>query len=426
MADFQATHKTPRITWCAYDWQEQVSGPGTWLADLLPRLKKRGLASRVLLCVWDQPGPLALALAAQQIPFRVIPMQGSTQHRMRLLLQSLADEQCDVFVANNVMPGLLAAQVVRASNVPTIAVLHSDDRFYRAVIDVFNAGRAIDAVTTMVAVSQQLHRDIQTRGEKKSDSHYIPYGVSLQPCIADCDQNRPLKIVYAGRLVQEQKRITDVVHVMLRSVTEIAQCTAVIIGDGPLRNEMHALVSADAAGSKVEFTGRLSAEQTRLKMLEADVILLLSDYEGLPIVLLEAMASGLVPVVSRMRSGVPELITHGVNGLVVDDRGDSVVRAIRQLQDNPEYRSSLSREARSTIHRQFSADLCADRWEHCLRRLAGECVGGFSQSGIPARFDLPDVHPDLQAEDPRADEDASYSATLKNLLRRSVRAVCGR
>jgi len=414
-----------RVTWCAYDWQEQISGPGTWLADLLPRLTVRGVSNRVLLCVWDQPGPLALALTERQIPFSVIPMQGSTQQRIRMLLQSLAAEPTDIFVAHNVLPALLAAPIVRTAGVPTVAALHSDDRFYHAVIDVFQSGRARDAVTAMVAVSQQLFQQIQENGEGNTQGCYIPYGVSLQPRIAPRTQGRRLKVAYAGRLVQEQKRITDVVQAMLRLVHELDDCTALIIGDGPLRGEMQRLVLAEAADDKIQFTGRLSAENTRLKMLEADIILLLSDYEGLPIVLLEAMASGLVPVVSRMRSGVPELIHHGVNGLVVDDRGDSVVNAVRQLQNSPELRSRLSHEACSTIHQQFSADLCADRWAELLSMLAGARGCTFTASEIPAGFDLPTVHPDLQAEDPRADEGVTFSMRLKKLIRRTAQAVCG-
>ncbi|MFM7831780.1 MAG: glycosyltransferase, partial [Planctomycetaceae bacterium] len=100
----------------------------------------------------------------------------------------------------------------------------------------------------------------------------------------------------------------------------------------------------------------------------ADVLLLLSDYEGLPIALLEAMACGLVPIVSKMRSGIPELIQHMVNGIVVDDRSDSVLNSVRMLNADPELRQRLSAAARNTVLERFSHQRCADGWETLLRK----------------------------------------------------------
>jgi colanic acid/amylovoran biosynthesis glycosyltransferase len=62
---------------------------------------------------------------------------------------------------------------------------------------------------------------------------------------------------------------------------------------------------------------------------------LLSDYEGLPVSVLEAMASGVVPICLDTRSGTQEAIQHGVNGLIVKDRADDFFTSVEALQGDP-------------------------------------------------------------------------------------------
>jgi glycosyltransferase involved in cell wall biosynthesis len=101
-------------------------------------------------------------------------------------------------------------------------------------------------------------------------------------------------------------------------------------------------------------------------MLDASVLVLLSDYEGLPIALLEAMACGLIPVCLRIRSGVGQLIEQGKTGFLVDDRGDDFVATIRAIASDSELRSRVSRAARERIVAQYSDEVNGSRWAALL------------------------------------------------------------
>jgi hypothetical protein len=89
---------------------------------------------------------------------------------------------------------------------------------------------------------------------------------------------------------------------------------------------------------------------------------LLSDYEGLPVAVLEGMAAGVVPVCLDTRSGIRDAIEHGVNGLIVKDRGSDFFSTVSELQNSPAKWQQLSLAARDTARRRYSIDECAHQW----------------------------------------------------------------
>ena len=107
---------------------------------------------------------------------------------------------------------------------------------------------------------------------------------------------------------------------------------------------------------------------------EAHVLVLLSDFEGLPIALMEGMACGLVPVCFKMRSGIPELVEDGVTGLLVSDRGDEFVRAIARLHNDRNLWERLSLSARSRIAADYSLNACAEKWMDLPANSAMACL----------------------------------------------------
>jgi hypothetical protein len=90
-------------------------------------------------------------------------------------------------------------------------------------------------------------------------------------------------------------------------------------------------------------------------------VLLLSDYEGLPIALLEAASAGLVPICTPVRSGVGEVIEHQVNGIFVEDRSESLVAALQGLQTDGELWKRCSQEIRKRSL-LYHIDRCGESW----------------------------------------------------------------
>jgi glycosyltransferase involved in cell wall biosynthesis len=89
------------------------------------------------------------------------------------------------------------------------------------------------------------------------------------------------------------------------------------VGDGPDRHLLERLARELNIATRVTFCGRLTEEDTLAEIAAADVLALPSFMEGLPIVLMEAMALG-VPVVASRVAGIPELVTSGLNGMLFD------------------------------------------------------------------------------------------------------------
>ena len=93
-----------------------------------------------------------------------------------------------------------------------------------------------------------------------------------------------------------------------------------------------------------------------------DIFLLASDYEGLPLSLLEAMGNGLVPVVSDLKSGIPEVVDQS-NGLLVPANDVAgYARAIIHLHEHRDELAAKSATARTRVEKEFSVTAMTDRW----------------------------------------------------------------
>lgn len=144
-----------------------------------------------------------------------------------------------------------------------------------------------------------------------------------------------------------------------------------IVGDGPLLDEMTALAARLGAADRVRFLGRLEEAAVQEVLRRSDVFVLNSSYEGLPHVVLEAMAAD-VPVVASAVGGTPEVVHHGETGLLVRSRDkEALVDALRRLAENSELRERLTAGGRALLAGEFSMIGMIDRTEACLSAVAG-------------------------------------------------------
>jgi glycosyltransferase involved in cell wall biosynthesis len=187
-----------------------------------------------------------------------------------------------------------------------------------------------------------------------------PYAVSVSHSL---NRNyslpqQPLQLVYAGRLSERQKRISDLVHLVNALEQEGVNFQLCIIGDGSdkeiLRRQIRAL--DQAARQRVRLEESLPPNQMPEVWRSADISILVSEYEGASIVMLEAMAQGCVPVVTRV-SGTAAVIRPGVNGFLspVGDVAE-MARIIKGLDDDRSRLAELGEKAHATIVERFSYD----------------------------------------------------------------------
>ena len=129
-----------------------------------------------------------------------------------------------------------------------------------------------------------------------------------------------------------------------------------LVGDGPDRRELEIHAAALGLRDRVVFEGMLNYDQVRELYRRADIFVLSSFEEGVPVVLMEAMAMQ-VPCVATHVAGIPELIRHGLDGLLVapsDTAG--MAEAILELIRKPELRRRLGESARQRVVQCYNLD----------------------------------------------------------------------
>lgn len=126
-----------------------------------------------------------------------------------------------------------------------------------------------------------------------------------------------------------------------------------LVGAGPDRARIEAAIAVHGLGHDITLTGALTQDQVRERLARADVFVLPSLAEGIPVVLMEAMSCG-VPCITTPVNGIPELVLHDQTGLLATP-GDvaSLAARLRQLIEQPALRRSLALAARDKVRRDF-------------------------------------------------------------------------
>lgn len=147
--------------------------------------------------------------------------------------------------------------------------------------------------------------------------------------------------------------------------------SAAILGDGELMAPLRFSVMDLGLEGMVELRGAASSPEVLAELQRADLFVLPSHNEGISNAVLEAMASG-VPVVSTRVGGMPEAIDHGVEGLLVPPRDvEALAFAIEQIACDRTRAIEMGRAARLRAEREFSLDRQTTVFEAMYRELAG-------------------------------------------------------
>lgn len=181
--------------------------------------------------------------------------------------------------------------------------------------------------------------------------------------------NRPLRIMTTARFVQKKGLIYAIQAIC--SVREDVQFT--IVGYGPLELELRA--AALACSDRITFAGKLSHKDVLNALENTDVFLLPSvvadngDMEGIPVSLMEAMALGVITV-STWHSGIPELISDGVEGFLVQERdAGEIVDVIARILGSGEDLLELRSAARAKVEREFDNEKLDYRLQALLQSM---------------------------------------------------------
>lgn len=168
-------------------------------------------------------------------------------------------------------------------------------------------------------------------------------------------------LLFVGRL-RIRKGLEVLLHAMARIRGEVPDLCLVVAGDGEHRGRLEAAVARLGLGRQVVFLGRCSAGQVRTLMTDARALVVPSIYEGMPLVILEAMMAGL-PVVASRVSGIPEVVQHGRTGwLVAPEDVEELARVLVTVVREPTLARQRGEAGRAWVRREAGAERIAARW----------------------------------------------------------------
>lgn len=264
-------------------------------------------------------------------------------------------------------PTDVAMLTSRITGLPYSFGAHAKDLYTSALPELRRKIKAAEFVVTCTRANQEyLKQLVKARHHHKINLRY--HGIDLEKFSPRQEvplAERPL-ILSVGRLV-EKKGFPYLLQAcaILKSNGYAFRC--LIIGEGPERDPLEKMVSALNLQDTVAFPGSRSQEELVEIYGSATVfalpcnVLENGDRDGIPNVLLEAMAVGL-PVVSSAISGIPELVESGHNGLLVPERNEEALAAALELllQDDA-LRRRLGGNGRSTVANNFDTMMNAQQ-----------------------------------------------------------------
>ncbi|HEX3678580.1 MAG TPA: glycosyltransferase family 4 protein [Galbitalea sp.] len=202
--------------------------------------------------------------------------------------------------------------------------------------------------------------------------HMVRAGLDLSDYpVMEHPPNGDLRILCVGRLIPFKGQ-----SLLIEAVAELKRrgvlTRAVLAGDGPNRAKLSRLATRLGVGDRIELTGALGQNELPRRYAEAHVFCLPSFAEGLPVVLMEAMATGR-PVVATSIMGVGELVTDRVHGrLVLPGSVEDLVNALAELAGDESARKLMGAAGRQRVVKEYDVRASAAQ----LREIFAATVSG--------------------------------------------------
>jgi glycosyltransferase involved in cell wall biosynthesis len=365
----------------------ELSGANVLVANLLDELSKEGVKTGWI--VTDHaPKDDAEWLGSRRFPISRLPPTKlfDVSRRQQLLLSNLESASPCIYLPNFDFDMACAIPALSLAS-RGVLIMHCDDPVYYNFIE--RQGDLFDAI---VCVSEFLANKLRSRHPELSERIvHIPFGIEIpdHPALkkrGERSSKDPLRVAYCGRLSFHQKRIQDLARIINRCHADSLPVEFHIAGAGPDEEEFFASISVPFGQRKVHRHGFLPNAGVLSLLEQSDVLLMTSDFEGLPMVLLEAMSRGCIPVVTAIQSGIGEVVRDGESGYL-HSVGDveSFVTSLARLTAAPDELDRIQRAAYARIKDgEFTLSRAATAYRQLFALLTGGGLGLTApRSGLP-------------------------------------------
>jgi len=250
----------------------------------------------------------------------------------------------------------VALIVHRAFGTPFSVTVHGPDEFY--AVERYHLRQKVEAAAFILCIGHYARSQLQL----VSPAHCWPkieiarLGVDpVRFAPAAHVRGKRFEVLCIGRLVAAKGQHV-LVDAAARLVAEGRAVTVRFVGNGPDRDSLAKHVAAAGLGDHVSLEGGIDQDRIGEFYARADCFVLASFAEGIPVVLMEAMAMG-VPCVTTRITGIPELIRDGIDGLLVaPSDAEALALAIAALMDDPALCRRLAANARATVVARYDLE----------------------------------------------------------------------
>jgi glycosyltransferase involved in cell wall biosynthesis len=272
------------------------------------------------------------------------------------------------------------------TSLPIITTVHTCMKFdarYHEIIDPLSLAEKVQSMVasphteseifriskSVTTVSLSVAKELKQYGLDSDRITVVGNGVD-EKLFSPSRNRKPVEeyVLYTG-VLRARKGLFDLIECAKRVCETRPYTRFLICGNGPFFPRLQEKVLKLGLQERILFLGHVTREKLVQLYQNATVHVVPSHYEGLPTVLLEAMSSG-IPVVATNVGGNSEVISSGVNGLLIPPKSpENMAKAISRLLDDRALRERIGRAARRTIEEHYTWDKIAENVMKCYESM---------------------------------------------------------
>ena len=340
------------------------------MTELMTRLDRRQFAVHV--ACFHREGEWLSRVEEQVDSLTEFPVESfhstSMQRHGRAFLRWCREYSLAVFQSCDLYANIFGQPLAALAGVPVRIASRRELNPDKSASQIAAQRMAYAFAHTVVANSSAAARRLRLEGVRASRVVRIPNGIDLDRFHPASSARPPRHIVSVARFRQE-KALDILLDAMALLVRDNPHLTLTLVGDGPMAPDLAIRVTALGLDHHVSMPGHI--ENVAETLRSADIFALPSRSEAFPNAVLEAMATGL-PVVASRVGGIPELVDHGRTGLLVrPGRPEALFEAIGHLVRHPASAREMGRLARRRVEATYSFERMVGAFEGLYHRALG-------------------------------------------------------